>query len=186
MTDTLNYPPIASRDIRHKAIRAALKVSFPGVKFSVTGSRGTGYGWSQVGWTDGPTEGAVRSLCDRFFGSSFNGMTDGYDQTNNYFVWQGVTYSAGGSGCNTERRISPSYARALLIRVADEYGIPEAERPVIVERLDYLGRSEWDIKDTAGQNAGTRPVYPGADGRRDWLTMVYRASQGSYPFDSEG
>src|SRR3990170_4036111 len=121
MTDTtLNHPPIADRGIRHKAIRAALKVSFPGVKFSVTGSRG------------------------------------------------------------------PSYARVLLVRVAEEYGIPEAERPTIVERLNYLGRPEWDIKDTEGRDAGTRPVYPGADGRQDWLTMVYRASQGSYPFDSEG
>src|SRR3989304_5086157 len=105
MTDTtLNHPPIADRGIRHKAIRAALKVSFPGVKFSVTGSRGTGYGWSQVEWTDGPKESAVRALTDKFFGSSFNGMTDGYDRTGNYFVLPGGAYAPRGGRWRTSRR----------------------------------------------------------------------------------
>lgn len=37
-----------------KAMRAALKVAFPGTKFSLRNSRGTGWGYMDLFWTDGP------------------------------------------------------------------------------------------------------------------------------------
>lgn len=38
-----------------RAVKAALRKAFPGVKFSVRNSTGTGYGWLHATWTDGPT-----------------------------------------------------------------------------------------------------------------------------------
>lgn len=97
---------LATRAIRHAALRHGLKVTFPGVKFSVRGSRGTGYGWTHVTWTDGPTEQQVSGVCEQYFGSRFNGMHDGYDSTGNTFWWGGVQYRAGGSGYLTQRNRS--------------------------------------------------------------------------------
>lgn len=135
----------ASRHIRHQAIRAALKLQFPAVKFSVTGSRGTGYGWSQISWTDGPSVARVNDCVAPFFGSQFNGMTDGYDSTHNYFTFEGETYSAGGSGFNTHRHISPAFARRLLAAVVAKYG--DYNTPQILDRVDYKGRPDWTLSD---------------------------------------
>ena len=134
----------ASRHIRHQAIRAALKIAFPATKFSVTGSRGTGYGWSTISWTDGPSERRVDACVSAFFGSSFNGMTDGYDATNNYFTFEGETYSAGGDGFHTHRHISPAFARRLLAAVVEKYG--DFNTPTIIERADYKGRPDWTLE----------------------------------------
>lgn len=148
----------ASRDIRHQAIRAALKISFPATKFSVTGSRGTGYGWSRIGWTDGPSVRRVEACVAPFFGSQFNGMIDGYDPTHNYFTFKGVTYSAGGSGFNTHRHISPAFARRLLAAVVEKYG--DYNTPQIVERVDYRGRPDWELSPTDSTPLGsTRGDY---------------------------
>jgi hypothetical protein len=54
-------PVQVAKDARH-AIRAA----FPGLKFSLTGSTGTGYGWLHMSWTDGPTDKAMESVTAEF------------------------------------------------------------------------------------------------------------------------
>jgi len=48
------------------ALRRALKAEFPGIKFSVRMARGTGYGWFDVDWTDGPTWKQVKPIIDTF------------------------------------------------------------------------------------------------------------------------
>lgn len=55
-----------------KAIRRALKDAFPNTKFSVRRSRGTGYGWIMVDWTDGPTAAQVESVAAAFKGFEFH------------------------------------------------------------------------------------------------------------------
>jgi len=148
----------ASRDIRHKAIRAALKIAFPATKFSVTGSRGTGYGWSRVSWTDGPSDQRVRACVAPFFGSYFDGMDDGYHPTHNYFTFEGVTYSAGGSGFNTERRLSAAFARRLLAAVVAKYG--DHDTPEIIETTDWQGRPDWKLSnDTSTPLGNTQGDY---------------------------
>lgn len=57
-------------------IRRALRAAFPGVKFSLRGSRGTGYGWFNLSWTDGPTTSAVDAVTNGFRSSYFDGMDD--------------------------------------------------------------------------------------------------------------
>jgi len=57
-------------------LRKALKVEFPGVKFSVRMARGTAYGYFDVSYTDGPPEAVVRKVTSRFQSSYFDGMDD--------------------------------------------------------------------------------------------------------------
>lgn len=63
MTTTQHYdsPVTIAQDTR-KALRSA----FPATKFSLTGSRGTGYGWLNLSWTDGPTNEQVAAITDEF------------------------------------------------------------------------------------------------------------------------
>lgn len=54
-------------------LRAALKKSFPGVKFSVRTSRSLSV---NVTWTDGPTLARVQAVAGLYEGCTFDGMTD--------------------------------------------------------------------------------------------------------------
>jgi hypothetical protein len=72
MTTTSLTPVEIAKDAR-KAIRAA----FPGLKFSLTNSSGTGYGWLHLSWTDGPTDQAMRDIVD-----TFDAMLGGYTHIN--------------------------------------------------------------------------------------------------------
>lgn len=57
----------------NKCIRKTLSIHFPGVKFSVRGSRGTSTG---VSWIDGPTLSDVEIIVDGFSGEYFSGSDD--------------------------------------------------------------------------------------------------------------
>lgn len=59
-----------------KLIRADLKKSFPGVKFSVRSDSYSGGASVRVHWTDGPTADAVNRVLKRYEGGRFDGMTD--------------------------------------------------------------------------------------------------------------
>lgn len=69
-----------------KLVRAALKNAFPGVKFSVRMSTGTGSAWMNVSWSDGPTDREVSAITSQYEGRTFNGMTDGYDDNGSALV----------------------------------------------------------------------------------------------------
>jgi len=75
MTTTATHhdsPVQIAKDAR-KAIRAA----FPGLKFSLTGSTGTGYGWLHLSWTDGPTDRRMTEIV-----SEFDARLGGYTHIN--------------------------------------------------------------------------------------------------------
>lgn len=78
-TPTLTHEVI-SYDVKQTAaaLRKALKTAFPAVKFSVTMSRGTGYGWLDCGWTDGPSEKQVTAITEQFESSRWQGDERGY------------------------------------------------------------------------------------------------------------
>jgi hypothetical protein len=59
-----------------KLVRAALKESFPGVKFSVKSSVYAGGASINVAYTDGPSAGQVEAVAKAFQGAYFDGMTD--------------------------------------------------------------------------------------------------------------
>lgn len=59
-----------------KLIRAALKSSFPGVKFSVRSHTYAGGASIDVKWTDGPNVSDCERVAKRYAGATFDGMTD--------------------------------------------------------------------------------------------------------------
>lgn len=59
-----------------KVLRVALKKHFPTTKFSVRSKSYAGGASIDVGWTDGPTEKAVRAITGQFTGADFDGMID--------------------------------------------------------------------------------------------------------------
>jgi hypothetical protein len=62
-----------------QAVRAALKVAFPGMKFSVTADNYAGGNAVRIKWTNGPEVEAVDEIGRNFTAGSFNGMTDSYE-----------------------------------------------------------------------------------------------------------
>lgn len=63
-------------------IRIELKLAFPGQKFSV---RKAHHGCVNVRWTDGPTEGQVKTITDKYQPGYFDGMTDCYEYRRSAF-----------------------------------------------------------------------------------------------------
>ena len=53
-----------SLDETIRLMKRELALTFPGDTFSIRRSRGTGYGWVRVAWTDGPTVSQVRAVTD--------------------------------------------------------------------------------------------------------------------------
>lgn len=123
------------------AIRKALRDSYPGTKFSVRMSHGTGHGWLSVSWSDGPTEDDVLDVTAAFQSSRFDGMDDGYHST-------GVNHWSC-CGVNTHRDISPEAlesARRLVQYTTDGTPFIETDdnRPVV-------GRYPDDDADTVAR-----------------------------------
>lgn len=112
-----------------KAIRKALREAFPGVKFSLRGSRGTGYGWFSLSWTDGPTTSQADAITNGFRSSYFDGMTDSTHQipATMYADPDGVIREHDYSchGVNSERTYSPE-AKVWAVSYMEAHGGPEA------------------------------------------------------------
>lgn len=113
-----------------REMRKALKAAWPTVKFSLTMSRGTGYGWLDLDWTDGPVESDVLALDGGFQDSYFDGMDDGYHRTGN------ARYSC--CGVCSQRRYSPAaeqWARAQVVAHPGRWG--HGNDPVNPSDPDY-------------------------------------------------
>lgn len=99
-------------------IRKALRASFPGVKFSVTGNSYAGGASTEVRWTDGPTTAAVEKVARAYQGATFDSMTDSMDYVTDVDEHGNrVHYAADWVFCT--RKVSPeaaAEARALLER----------------------------------------------------------------------
>ncbi len=111
--------------------RAELKASFPGVKFSVKRSRGTGYGWVSVRWVDGPAYDDVNAIASKYEGSGFDGSTDSSYSIEHDVNGERVRY--GTKGINCSREISPEREAKALRAVLAFYG--DWDRPELVATL---------------------------------------------------
>lgn len=112
-----------------KEIRKALKAAFPGVKFSLRMSRGTGYGWFHLDWTDGPPASEVDPVANQFRSSYFESMDDSTRR-----IEPTMTMDEGGNvvehdytchGVNPQRRLSEE-AKAQLDAYIDSHGGDDA------------------------------------------------------------
>lgn len=86
-----------------RLIRSALKLAFPGVRFSVTSKSYSGGGSVRVRYIDGPSKDKVDAALDGFAGSDFDGMIDMSFSHDCYMTRSGSvgyvgTYGTSGSG----------------------------------------------------------------------------------------
>lgn len=138
-----------------KNLRAILKRSFPGVKFSVTRRHHSAI---DVRWSDGPTRAQVEAVADRFEEGRFDGMVDCYEYSRTPWnsTFGGVRY------VSSVREYSDALiARAIAAAVA-EYGADDA--PTVEQ---WRKGGAWD----------TTPM-DGARGEHhwSWQSIVNRAA----------
>ena len=145
-----------------KLLKKTLRAAFPAVTFSVKLSRGTGYGYCDVSWTDGPTRQRVEAVVAPFEGSHFDGMQDLEEHVDS-FMPDGRLTGLRGIHCN--RQISAGFARRIAAAVAEWWGGEDMRAPEIIENGRW-----WSIQDAAADRAAR--VRTG----EDWHTLIYRAS----------
>jgi len=138
MTDTQLTHTVIDYSVKETAaaIRKALRARWPGVKFSLTMSRGTGYGWMSLSWTDGPLTAEVNALTNGFRSSYFDGMDDSTHQ-----IPATLCAAPDGSliehkwschGVNASRHYSPeTEAWAETVAVRGSYWWPNGCEPYL-------------------------------------------------------
>lgn len=103
-----------------KLIRAALKESFPSVKFTVKSKVYAGGSSIDVSYVDGPTSEQVKSVVSLFEGKYFDGMTDykGF----NYSSLDGEQVSFGADFVFVSRKFSFEYLDSVVTEAAKKFG----------------------------------------------------------------
>lgn len=124
-----------------KLIRAALKESFPGVKFSVRSSVYSGGASININYVDGPTYEQVKAVAGMFEGSYFDGMTD--YKGSNYGALDGKEVRFGADFVFVNRSFSVAVLAAAVENACKYYGyaVPAIEDSYfgarIADRMDY-------------------------------------------------
>jgi hypothetical protein len=103
-----------------KLVRAALKESFPGIKFSVTSSVYSGGASINIKYQDGPTCEQVKAVVSNFEGSYFDGMTD--YKGSNYSSMNGVNVRFGADFIFVNRKYSMTFFAGAVEAVCKYYG----------------------------------------------------------------
>ena len=104
-----------------KLVRAALRESFPGVRFSVRSSVYSGGASITINYVNGPTYDAVKSVVAMFEGAYFDGMTDyqGY----NYSSLDGVETSFGANFIFVRRELTVEVMQPAVQAACEYYGL---------------------------------------------------------------
>ena len=107
-----------------KWLRKALRKTFPGVKFSVTGSRGTAYGYYDVRWTGGPSRDEVDEVTRPYRGSYFDGMQDMEVRIKTYLGMtdDGSPVESGMRGIALQREVPEEEITANIDILRNEWG----------------------------------------------------------------
>lgn len=122
-----------------KIIRESLRVAFPKTKFSVRLDRYSMGHSVDVGWIDGPTDGQVKRILDRFTSHGFDGMTDC-----SYYcgkrMYKGEHVNMDGGYVRGSRHTSKAVLLAVADRVAYECGTqpPEVKEHTGKDGYAYL------------------------------------------------
>ncbi|WLZ51947.1 hypothetical protein QPR65_22705 (plasmid) [Enterobacter hormaechei] len=115
LTTTDNHNAAVSTLVA-KNIRAELKKTFPGVKFSV---KKHSYDSVGITWTDGPTTAEVEAVTDKYEDGKFNSMEDIYEYNRSAFtdIFGGVKY------VNTRREYSDEFVTKGIEKTREKFGI---------------------------------------------------------------
>ena len=103
-----------------KLVRAALKESFPGVKFSVKSSTYAGGASINVAYVDGPTAAQVEAVAKAFQGAYFDGMTD--YKGSNYNSLDGQPVRFGADFVFVSRRFTAPVLTGSVVETCNYYG----------------------------------------------------------------
>jgi len=125
-----------------KLVRAALKESFPGVKFSVKSSVYSGGASITISYMDGPTYDQVKLVAGMFEGSYFDGMTD--YKGSNYGSLDGQEVRFGADFIFINRKFSVELMTAQAVIACQYYGykMPEIVQGVCGAYIkDYVGNN---------------------------------------------
>jgi hypothetical protein len=106
-----------------KLVRAALKESFAGVKFSVTSESYAGGASINIKYTNGPTEAQVNEVISNFKGSYFDGMID--YKGSNYANLNGEEVKFGADFIFIRRNYSVEFLTDVANQVAIQYAVEE-------------------------------------------------------------
>lgn len=159
-----------------KLVRAALKESFPGVKFSVRSSVYSGGASINVNYVDGPTYDQVKAVVGMFEGSYFDGMTD--YKGSNYGSLDGQEVRFGADFIFVNRSFSVGLFTDLVADACKYYGyampaIAEGYNggAYIADNIDYETNrrimakvSEYSADDAAESATLKRVAFLGDDG----------------------
>jgi Large polyvalent protein associated domain 29 len=113
-----------------RMIRKQLKISFPGVKFSVRISRYSGGSSTNVYWVDGPTSAEVETVTNGFAGGRFDGMIDLAYSANSWWCDRhgalaaetfGHSYDADGGAVGNGPLASRCCASAELVHFGSSF-----------------------------------------------------------------
>jgi len=104
-----------------KLIRAALKESFAGVKFSVQSKSYAGGASISIYYFDGPTAKQVEKVIGVFEGSYFDGMQD--YKGSNYANLDGEEVKFGADFIFVKRELSVDFLQDCVNQVCKTYGI---------------------------------------------------------------
>lgn len=125
-----------------KLVRAALKESFPGVKFSVKSSVYSGGASIAIRYFDGPNSDQVKAVTSMFEGSYFDGMTD--YKGSNYSTLDGQEVRFGADFIFINREYSAEYLTSEVAAACAYFGYPmpqitkpESYGAYIADCLDY-------------------------------------------------
>jgi hypothetical protein len=124
--------PAAAPAVRHVSLdetldlfRRELKLAFPGVKFRIRRSRGTGYGYVSVSYTDGPVARDVDAIASAYEGAGFDGSTDSQFSIEHVAAdgeGNPVVLRYGTKGIHVTREISPARLANAMRIVLHFYG----------------------------------------------------------------
>ena len=144
-----------------KLIRAALKESFPGIKFSVKSDQYSGGSSIRVGWIDGPSAAMVEAVAKVFKGSYFDSSQDYKGST--YAIFDGLVTSFGPDYVFCSRENSTDAARRAAAQVARKYGpsLADYDRSRLISEAMY--RHSFYLAPRKSKTAG-RVIYAGNDG----------------------
>jgi hypothetical protein len=137
MNDTIDQTPsatpvtetfvrLSTTDVA-KRLRAVLKDTFPGIKFSVRCDKYSGGSSIDVSWNDGPAEDEVDKVVCRYEGAGFDGMQDlKYYKDDVTFVLPDGSIEHVDMGVDyihTHRYLSEQYTAQLALVAAQELRI---------------------------------------------------------------
>jgi hypothetical protein len=141
-------PAPAPTPVRHlscaetaKLVRAALRVAFPRVRFSVTSKTYSGGASIRVRWIDGPTMRRVEAVAGAFAGADFDGMQD-LKTYRGPAVADGERVHFGADFVFCEREASDAHWQRVAALVAAHYGLEAAPARAEAHRVRVAGVGE--------------------------------------------